>query len=164
MWFKFVDQVVAKMFSINAETNIFTQLLGGLFGIGVGSAGGGKGGYNKSDPYMPPPPKREFGGPVKAGQPYIVGEKRPELFVPDTNGTIIPNLNAIQSNNTSIGSNSISGGDTNIKVEINPTFQSLDPAAGQAMFKAQMPQMLTAVEDALKNKSSMKNAAKQAVK
>lgn len=34
MWYKFVDQVVAKRYSINAETNIFTQLLGGLFGIG----------------------------------------------------------------------------------------------------------------------------------
>lgn len=35
---------------------------------------------------------RASGGPVKAGQPYIVGEKRPELFVPDTNGTILPRI------------------------------------------------------------------------
>ena len=35
---------------------------------------------------------REKGGPVKAGHPYIVGEKRPELFVPDTSGTIIPRV------------------------------------------------------------------------
>jgi phage-related minor tail protein len=32
------------------------------------------------------------GGPVLAGSPYIVGEKRPELFVPSSNGTIIPDL------------------------------------------------------------------------
>jgi hypothetical protein len=31
------------------------------------------------------------GGPVRAGMPYIVGEYRPELFVPDTNGTIVAN-------------------------------------------------------------------------
>lgn len=37
---------------------------------------------------------REAGGPVVAGRPYIVGEKRPELFVPDTDGTIIPRLSA----------------------------------------------------------------------
>lgn len=34
----------------------------------------------------------EKGGRVQAGTPYIVGEKRPELFVPDTAGTIIPRL------------------------------------------------------------------------
>jgi tape measure domain-containing protein len=35
---------------------------------------------------------RAKGGPVKKGQPYIVGEKRPELFVPDQSGKIIPKL------------------------------------------------------------------------
>lgn len=35
---------------------------------------------------------REQGGPVKKGQPYIVGEKRPELFVPDSNGKILPSV------------------------------------------------------------------------
>lgn len=34
----------------------------------------------------------EKGGRVSAGTPYIVGEKRPELFVPDTAGTIIPRI------------------------------------------------------------------------
>ena len=31
------------------------------------------------------------GGPVKGGTSYIVGERGPELFVPNTNGLIIPN-------------------------------------------------------------------------
>ena len=31
------------------------------------------------------------GGPAMGGQPYIVGEKGPELFVPRTSGTVIPN-------------------------------------------------------------------------
>jgi len=35
--------------------------------------------------------KRAAGGPVNARNPYVVGEIGPELFVPDTNGTIIPN-------------------------------------------------------------------------
>ena len=35
---------------------------------------------------------REGGGPVSAGQAYVVGEKRPELFVPNTNGFIAPRL------------------------------------------------------------------------
>lgn len=35
---------------------------------------------------------RESGGPVKAGRPYVVGEKRPELFVPAVDGTIVPRV------------------------------------------------------------------------
>jgi len=31
------------------------------------------------------------GGPAKAGQPYIVGEEGPELFIPKQSGTVIPN-------------------------------------------------------------------------
>jgi tape measure domain-containing protein len=34
---------------------------------------------------------RAVGGPVMAGTPYIVGEKGPELFVPNGSGNIIPN-------------------------------------------------------------------------
>lgn len=34
---------------------------------------------------------RASGGPVSAMTPYIVGERGPELFVPNQNGTIIPN-------------------------------------------------------------------------
>jgi TP901 family phage tail tape measure protein len=34
---------------------------------------------------------REKGGPVNAGQPYIVGEKGPELFVPRNSGGIVSN-------------------------------------------------------------------------
>lgn len=35
---------------------------------------------------------REQGGPVSSGQAYIVGEKRPEVFVPNTDGFIVPNV------------------------------------------------------------------------
>jgi phage-related minor tail protein len=34
---------------------------------------------------------RAAGGPVSSGQPYLVGEQGPELFVPSASGTIIPN-------------------------------------------------------------------------
>lgn len=34
---------------------------------------------------------RERGGPVSAGGLYLVGERGPELFQPDTSGTVIPN-------------------------------------------------------------------------
>jgi hypothetical protein len=35
---------------------------------------------------------RHAGGPVRKGVPYIVGEKRPELFVPESDGTILPRV------------------------------------------------------------------------
>jgi hypothetical protein len=35
------------------------------------------------------------GGPASAGSPYIVGEQGPELFVPGTSGTVIPNGTAM---------------------------------------------------------------------
>ena len=37
------------------------------------------------------PEERASGGPVRAGEPYLVGEAGvPELFVPDQNGTVVP--------------------------------------------------------------------------
>jgi len=36
---------------------------------------------------------RATGGPVTAGKPFLVGERGPELFVPNTNGNIVPNFN-----------------------------------------------------------------------
>ncbi len=43
-----------------------------------------------------PPPEgapaggRDRGGPVRAGVPYLVGERQPEIFVPGVSGTILP--------------------------------------------------------------------------
>lgn len=39
---------------------------------------------------------REQGGPVQAGKSYIVGERRPEVFVPSVDGVIIPNVSDYQ--------------------------------------------------------------------
>lgn len=39
-------------------------------------------------------PGRWTGGPVSGGQPYMVGEKGPEMFVPASSGSIVPNSGA----------------------------------------------------------------------
>ena len=57
------------------------------FGIAAGAkggavAGGALGGFIGS---------RANGGPVMAGRPYMVGERGPELFMPNSSGMIIPN-------------------------------------------------------------------------
>lgn len=37
--------------------------------------------------------RRQHGGPVRAGTPYIVGERGPEIFWPGLSGAVIPNSN-----------------------------------------------------------------------
>lgn len=66
---------------------------------------------------------RASGGPVRAGTPYIVGEHRPELFVPDTNGTIVPRVGGM------------GGGSTyNIHVSVAPGGDLVE--AGRQMVRA----------------------------
>ena len=44
------------------------------------------------------PANNAAGGPVVKGRPYIVGELRPELFVPTQNGVIIPKIPGLSAN------------------------------------------------------------------
>ncbi len=43
------------------------------------------------DMFSDEPPFRAHGGPVKAGKPYLVGERGPELIIPKHDGMVIPN-------------------------------------------------------------------------
>ena len=63
-------------------------LISSAFGR-AGSGGGGSASSGSGSTYTN---RREFGGPVSKGRAYIVGERRPELFVPNTNGIIVPQL------------------------------------------------------------------------
>jgi hypothetical protein len=53
-----------------------------VIGGGLGAVGGG----------LMSMQGRERGGPVSAGSPYVVGEKRPELFIPSQSGNILPSV------------------------------------------------------------------------
>lgn len=44
---------------------------------------------------------RADGGPVTQGMPYLIGERGPELFVPNTNGAVMPN-NKLGGSNISV--------------------------------------------------------------
>lgn len=78
--------------ALNSVSDLLFDLISGAFGGGSGGSGGGLfdaigtaiGGLFGG---------KAIGGPVMANTPYIVGEKRPELFVPSTAGRIVPNLN-----------------------------------------------------------------------
>lgn len=60
-------------------------LLGAKIGTGAGALGGAV--YHGVSAQG-----KARGGPVQAGNPYIVGEKRAELFVPGVSGNILPSV------------------------------------------------------------------------
>ena len=65
----------------------FLDIFKGFLGGGIGSSM-----YPPGTIMGPPmPPGLATGGSVSAGRAYIVGEKGPELFMPNGNGSIIPN-------------------------------------------------------------------------
>lgn len=64
-------------------------LISGAFSKIGGGGGGGSVSAGTGSTFTN---RREFGGPVSKGRAYIVGERRPELFVPNTNGIIVPQL------------------------------------------------------------------------
>ena len=80
--------------------------LGGLFSIFAGALIRGN--------------VRAKGGPVKKGEPYVVGEKGPELIVPSESGNVIPNdeySNLASSINQSVNKN-------RVKTVIQPVIQN----------------------------------------
>src|SRR5690606_24081523 len=90
----FIDDLIEGKSAAEALGNALQQLGSHLINLGLNSLfGTGQG----SNPFgfigqMFGLPGREHGGPVRKGQAYIVGEKRPEIFVPDQGGTIIPRV------------------------------------------------------------------------
>jgi TP901 family phage tail tape measure protein len=70
----------------------FSALMGWVSGAWskISTVFGGGGG--SPAPAGGTPPGRAVGGRVRAGQPYVVGERRRELFVPGMDGAIIPRI------------------------------------------------------------------------
>ncbi len=69
-------------------TTIFKSFVGNIFGGGFGT-GFGYGNQDLGAFLMGN--GRASGGPVAGNTPYIVGERGPELFMPSSAGTIVPN-------------------------------------------------------------------------
>lgn len=61
------------------------QSMAKLFGGGNGAGGGGLFGGKVIPGFL------ASGGPASSNQAYIVGERGPEMFVPNVNGTVVPN-------------------------------------------------------------------------
>ena len=82
-----LGDVAAQIIKIGIQRKLIGPIADALFGKSDGSTGGVIGGL-LSNIFG----GREGGGNVRAGQPYIVGEKRAELFVPAQSGKIIPRI------------------------------------------------------------------------
>jgi len=74
-------QVMQKL----ASTAILAGVLAALFPTGIGGSQGFGAIFGKLLGF------KANGGPVSGNNPYVVGEKGPELFVPSVSGQIIPN-------------------------------------------------------------------------
>lgn len=117
------------------------SMLGGIFGSGggfslgslLGIGGGGQysfgaGGYTGMGPFM------AKGGPVSANSPYIVGERGPELFMPGSSGSIVPN-------------NRLGGGSDGVTIN-----QTINISTGvQQTVRAEIQQLLPQISNAAKN-------------
>jgi phage-related minor tail protein len=69
-------------------TSIFKSFVGNIFGGGFGT--GFRYGNQDLGAFLMGN-GRAAGGPVAGNTPYIVGERGPELFMPSSAGTIVPN-------------------------------------------------------------------------
>jgi methyl-accepting chemotaxis protein len=77
------------------------------------------------------PTGKAIGGPVQAGRPYMVGERGPEMFVPNQSGSIVPN-------------GQMASGGVNIVQNINIT------TGVQQTVRAEVMQMLPQISNAAK--------------
>jgi hypothetical protein len=96
--FKFSDfakSVIRDLAAMILKAQIFTAIKAtlGFFGLSL--------------------PGLAEGGPAKPGKPYIVGEKGPELFVPKSAGTVIPNKEAVPMANKGVATGAVNAPITN---------------------------------------------------
>ena len=86
-----VDQIIAEFLRIAVIRPMMNSLLSGLGSIVPGLFGGGGFGTGSGFGNRDYAEFLAVGGPAQAGRPYVVGERGPELFVPRTAGTVVPN-------------------------------------------------------------------------
>ena len=99
----FAKNIVSQIISTFLQLAVVNQILNQIFGQGTFST------FNFSTGKIDAG-KVASGGKVQKGKPYYVGERGMEMFVPDTGGTIMNNMNT---------KNAMGGGTTVINQSIN---------------------------------------------
>jgi hypothetical protein len=131
--------MLADMAVRAAVSQVFKTVFGALGG-GVTAAAVPAGGFNAGIGadglgWLTP---RAGGGPVSAGQSYVVGEQGPELFVPTAAGNIVPSGAAAGGGN---------GSNVTVNVDMNTTQGAADPAKMLQFGR----QMKAAIKDVIQN-------------
>ncbi len=120
----FAKNIVSQIISIFLQMAVVNEILNSVFGLtGTSDA-------------LPTFKKSAGGGSAYGGQPMIVGERGPEIFVPHSNGNIMNNMNS---------KNAVGGGGTTI---IN---QSINFATGVVpTVRAEVMKMMPQIADVTK--------------
>jgi len=79
---------------------------------------------------------RAGGGPVSAGRPYIVGERGPELMIPNSSGTVIPNHNLSGGDNVTVNLNISTGVPETVRTELMSMLPQIQEVAKTAVMNA----------------------------
>ena len=129
----FAQDMVAQILATFLQLKVINPILNGIFGAGSTGSGGGSGGGGGGGGGMG---RNASGGNIQGGRPSLVGERGPEIFVPNTGGTIMNNMNS---------KNAMRGGGTTI---IN---QSINFATGVVpTVRAEVMKMMPQIADVTK--------------
>ena len=91
--------VIDSLIKMLIQKYIVDAAFGAITGFISGSGGAGRSAYGAtaslngpaSNYFVPSMSGKAIGGSVQSGQPYMVGERGPEMFVPNSQGSIVPN-------------------------------------------------------------------------
>lgn len=126
---KIVIEIEYRILGMAAEA---ARLYGQYYDWYLNSGGKQPGtGVNPNSGNIPVTKPRALGGAVRTGEPYLVGEVGPELFVPQDNGAIVPN-------------NRLNAGGKNIAIHItySPTISTASESEVQWVLKPMIQKAL----------------------
>lgn len=86
----FIDDLIEGKSAAEAFSNVLADIGSRLIDLGLNSLFGG-GGFNLAGLFGGGLSTRATGGPAYAGNPTLVGERGPEVFIPSGPGRIVPN-------------------------------------------------------------------------
>ena len=84
-------RAISQMIADSLRLQIIQPLLQGIFGGSFGPGGYTPGGTGLLGNFFQGIFGRASGGPIMKGRPYVVGERGPEVIVPDMPGNVVPN-------------------------------------------------------------------------